>query len=55
MVSVERIKQFIMIPSEAKWKIAGSLPPPDWPTHGDIEIKELKVIHQCKIHITICL
>ncbi|XP_019172874.1 PREDICTED: ABC transporter C family member 4-like [Ipomoea nil] len=43
MVSVERIKQFIKIPSEATWKIAGCLPSTDWPTRGDIEIKDLKV------------
>ncbi|CAH9109006.1 unnamed protein product [Cuscuta europaea] len=43
MVSVERIKQFIKIPSEAEWRIAGCLPTPDWPTHGEIEIRDLKV------------
>ncbi|CAK9145577.1 unnamed protein product [Ilex paraguariensis] len=40
---VERIKQFIKIPSEAARKISGSLPPPNWPNHGDIEIKDLQV------------
>lgn len=44
MVSVERIKQFIKIPPEAAWKIPGCAPPPTWPHHGEIEIKDLKVI-----------
>lgn len=43
MVSVERIKQFINIPAEAAWKKENTLPSADWPNHGDIEIKELKV------------
>lgn len=44
MVAVERIKQFINIPSEAAWKTPGCVPPPTWPHRGDIEIKDLKVI-----------
>lgn len=43
MVSVERIKQFIRIPSEAAWRKTESLPSPNWPDHGDIEIKDLQV------------
>ncbi|GFZ13995.1 multidrug resistance-associated protein 4 [Actinidia rufa] len=43
MVSVERIKQFIKIPSEAAWRIPGCLPSPNWPTRGDVEIKDLQV------------
>lgn len=41
MVSVERIKQFINIPSEASWRSKEDSP--DWPNHGDIEIKNLQV------------
>ncbi|XP_057539878.1 ABC transporter C family member 14-like [Amaranthus tricolor] len=43
MVSVERIKQFIRIPSEAPWKIKECTPLPNWPIHGNIEIKDLQV------------
>ncbi|KAJ8565927.1 hypothetical protein K7X08_008503 [Anisodus acutangulus] len=43
MVSVERIKQFTKIPSEASWRIVNCLPSSDCPYHGDIEIKNLKV------------
>ena len=42
MVAVERVNQFSTLPSEAAWKIE-ELPSPSWPTHGDIEIKDLKV------------
>lgn len=45
MVSVERIKQFISIPSEAAWKMAESLPSPDWPENGNIEITNLQVAY----------
>ncbi|KAL0459653.1 UNVERIFIED_CONTAM: ABC transporter C family member 4 [Sesamum latifolium] len=35
MVSVERIKQFTVIPSEAEWRKKDFLPPSNWPTHGN--------------------
>ncbi|KAK9281855.1 hypothetical protein L1049_004761 [Liquidambar formosana] len=43
MVSVERIKQFTIIPSEAAWQIKDRLPPSIWPTHGNVELKDLQV------------
>ncbi|CAK7348297.1 unnamed protein product [Dovyalis caffra] len=43
MVSVERIKQFTNIPSEAAWKIKDRVPPPNWPAHGNVDIKDLQV------------
>ncbi|KAF7132274.1 hypothetical protein RHSIM_Rhsim09G0006700 [Rhododendron simsii] len=43
MVSVERIRQFIRIPSEAPWRIPDCVPSPNWPLRGDIDIKDLKV------------
>ncbi|PKA57671.1 ABC transporter C family member 4 [Apostasia shenzhenica] len=43
MVSVERIKQFSNIPPEAPWRIKDCLPSPNWPTHGDIYLRDLKV------------
>lgn len=47
MVSVERIKQFTNIPSEAPWRIKDCLPSPNWPTKGDIDIIDLKVHYSC--------
>ena len=43
MVSVERIKQFSKIPSEATWKIKDRVPPPSWPAHGNVDLKNLQV------------
>jgi len=43
MVSVERIKQFTNIPSEAAWRIKDCLPDANWPTKGDIDVVDLKV------------
>ncbi|KAK6940974.1 ABC transporter type 1, transmembrane domain [Dillenia turbinata] len=43
MVSVERIKQFTDIPSEAEWKVKDSLPSPNWPAQGSVELKDLMV------------
>ncbi|CAJ1963398.1 unnamed protein product [Sphenostylis stenocarpa] len=43
MVSVERIKQFTNLPSEAPWKIADTSPPQNWPTHGHIELNDVQV------------
>ncbi|KAG2597518.1 hypothetical protein PVAP13_5KG223200 [Panicum virgatum] len=42
MVSVERIKQFSNIPSEAAWRIKDCLPAANWPTKGDIDVVDLK-------------
>lgn len=43
MVSVERIKQFSNIQSEAAWHIEDRLPPPNWPARGNVELKDLQV------------
>ena len=43
MVSVERIKQFTKIPSEAEWRIKDHQPPSNWPAHGNVNIRELQV------------
>ncbi|CAI9118817.1 OLC1v1020436C1 [Oldenlandia corymbosa var. corymbosa] len=43
MVSVERIKQFTTIPSEAPWRNPNFLPSSDWPNHGDIAVSNLQV------------
>ncbi|KAJ7955107.1 ABC transporter [Quillaja saponaria] len=43
MVSIERIKQFTNIPPEAAWRITDSLPPLNWPSNGNIELKNLQV------------
>ncbi|XP_004247427.2 ABC transporter C family member 4 [Solanum lycopersicum] len=43
MVSVERLKQFSCIPSEAEWRKRDFVPPSDWPNHGNVELEDLQV------------
>ncbi|XP_071720080.1 ABC transporter C family member 14-like [Rutidosis leptorrhynchoides] len=43
MVSVERVKQFTNIPSEADWVKKDNAPPSNWPSQGNVEIKDLQV------------
>ncbi|XP_076893063.1 putative ABC transporter C family member 15 [Bidens hawaiensis] len=43
MISVERILQFSNIPSEAPKVIENCQPDPNWPTNGQIELKDLHV------------
>nr|CAB3486518.1 unnamed protein product [Digitaria exilis] len=43
MVAVERVHQYSNLPSEAAWEVADCLPSPDWPSRGDIDVKDLKV------------
>eukprot|EP01018_Ginkgo_biloba_P002696 Gb_08247 [translate_table: standard] len=43
IVSVECIKQYMHIPSEAPTIIKDSQPPTEWPSHGEVELQKLKV------------
>eukprot|EP01018_Ginkgo_biloba_P040896 Gb_25810 [translate_table: standard] len=43
IVSMERIKQYMHIPSEAPTVIEDSQPPTEWPSHGQVELQKLKV------------
>ncbi|XP_065858705.1 ABC transporter C family member 10-like [Euphorbia lathyris] len=43
IVSVERVEQYMLIPSEAPEVIEGSRPEPNWPAVGKVEICNLKV------------
>lgn len=54
MVSVERIKQFINIPSEAPWRKPDSSVSPNWPNRGDIKIRDLKVFLSCMRYMFAC-
>ncbi|XP_026378894.1 ABC transporter C family member 10-like [Papaver somniferum] len=44
IVSVERLNQYVNIPSEASQIIKGNRPKPDWPTAGRVEIRDLKAL-----------
>lgn len=53
MVSVERIKQFTNIPSEAEWEIKDCLPSPGWPNQGNVDLDNLQVptIITCEVEL----
>jgi ATP-binding cassette, subfamily C (CFTR/MRP), member 2 len=44
IISVERLYQYMNIPSEASQVIEGSRPTADWPAVGKVEIRDLQVI-----------
>jgi len=44
IISVERIKQYMHIESEAEEIVEENRPPSNWPVAGKVEIKNLKVI-----------
>eukprot|EP00253_Pinus_taeda_P029344 PITA_29344 len=43
IVSVERIKQYMHIPSEAPVVIEDHRPPDNWPSHGKVELQDFKI------------
>ena len=43
IVSVERLEQYMHIPSEAPEVIESNRPPPNWPYIGKVDIQDLKV------------
>ncbi|GLJ25992.1 hypothetical protein SUGI_0498570 [Cryptomeria japonica] len=43
IVSVERIKQYMCISSEAPAIIESSRPPENWPSHGKVELQDLRL------------
>ena len=45
IISVERLHQYMYIPSEAPEVIEGNRPPANWPTVGKVEIRDLQVKH----------
>jgi ATP-binding cassette, subfamily C (CFTR/MRP), member 2 len=45
IISVERVHQYMDIPSEAAEIIEENRPAPDWPQVGRVDLKDLKVIN----------
>lgn len=43
IISVERVNQYMHVPSEAPEVIEGNQPPPEWPAVGKVEFQDLKV------------
>ena len=44
IVSVERLEQYMHIPSEAPEVIESNRPPPNWPYIGKVDIQDLRPI-----------
>lgn len=44
IISVERLNQYMHIPSEAPEVIHNNRPPPNWPDVGKVEIQKLQVL-----------
>nr|XP_043610795.1 ABC transporter C family member 4-like [Erigeron canadensis] len=53
MVSVERIKQFTNIPSEAEWVKKDNPPPSNWPSQGNVQLKDLQVRYRSNTPLVI--
>jgi ABC-type multidrug transport system fused ATPase/permease subunit len=49
IIAVERVQQYMGIPSEAPLLIQESRPPRDWPTSGTIQLQDLQVPFQPKV------
>ena len=45
IISVERLHQYMNIPSEAPEVFEGNQPPANWPPAGKVEIRDLQVKH----------
>ena len=45
IISVERVNQYMDIPSEAAEIIEENRPAPDWPQVGRVDLRDLKVIN----------
>jgi len=44
IISVERLNQYMHIPSEAPTIIEENRPPANWPAVGKVELKDLQVV-----------
>ncbi|KAH0715254.1 hypothetical protein KY284_008159 [Solanum tuberosum] len=43
IISIERLEQYMRIPTEESQLVQTNHPPPGWPKHGKVEIRDLKV------------
>ncbi|XP_075889870.1 ATP-binding cassette sub-family C member 3 isoform X2 [Nelusetta ayraudi] len=43
IVAVERVKEYSETKTEAPWEVEDKKPPPEWPTHGNVEFHDYSV------------
>ena len=53
VVSVERVKEYSEIATEADWVVEGSRPPPDWPTQGRVDFKNYKTRYRTELDLVL--
>uniref|UniRef100_A0A914PWL7 ABC transporter domain-containing protein n=1 Tax=Panagrolaimus davidi TaxID=227884 RepID=A0A914PWL7_9BILA len=53
IVSVERLKEYTEVESEAPWKIEGKSPPSGWPTKGQIEFRGFSTRYRIGLELVI--
>ncbi|CAL5405199.1 unnamed protein product [Camellia sinensis] len=54
IISVERLNQYMHIPSEAPEVIEENRPPVNWPTVGKVEIQDLKIRYRLDAPLVLC-
>ncbi|GAB2221955.1 hypothetical protein Drorol1_Dr00013151 [Drosera rotundifolia] len=54
IISVERLNQYMHIPSEAPEVIEGNRPPQNWPTFGKVEIRDLQIRYRPDTPLVLC-
>ena len=54
IISVERLKQYMHIPSEAPEVIEDKRPPINWPAVGKVDIQDLQVLFFPFSHYFVC-
>ncbi|KAJ6748864.1 ABC TRANSPORTER C FAMILY PROTEIN [Salix purpurea] len=50
IISVERLNQYMHIPSEAPEVVEDNRPPSNWPAVGKVDICDLQVLRKCQLH-----
>ncbi|GAV06013.1 hypothetical protein RvY_16055 [Ramazzottius varieornatus] len=53
VVSVERVKEYSEITTEAAWELEGSRPPPDWPTQGQVQLKNYQTRYRPELDLVL--
>ena len=53
VVSLERIKEYSTIDSEAPWQVPGNSPPSDWPKNGQIRFNEYSTKYRAELDLVL--
>uniref|UniRef100_A0A183C536 Multidrug resistance-associated protein lethal(2)03659 n=1 Tax=Globodera pallida TaxID=36090 RepID=A0A183C536_GLOPA len=53
IVSVERVKEYADVPTEAKWKVPGREPPAGWPNRGEIQFEHYSTRYRPELDLVL--